>query len=72
MTKIRISLSIDPDVHKKAVAILKESGVKFSAFVEIVARGIIEGEQKTFNDMFQSMTERLIQEATGITKVKRR
>lgn len=67
----RVTISIDTEVHRQSVEILKEAGVKFSSFVEIVAKGIIDSEQKTFNQMFQGMTERLVKEAASI-KVRRK
>lgn len=69
-TKRRVTISLDKEVHRECVKILTESGVKFSTFVDIVARGIIESEQKTFNDMFQGMTKRLVESTRSYRKDK--
>lgn len=72
ITKKRITVCISPDVHKKATTILKASGIKFSSYVEIITKSLIDSEEKSFKAMCEDMTGAFMNEAVKIGKPKKR
>lgn len=63
-----VTITIDKETHEKAVKLLKESGINFSSFIEVMMKGLLDSQEKPMKDMVEDMTETLIKEAMKKTK----
>lgn len=71
ITKRRVMVTIDKTVHDEARKVLRDAGIKFSSFVEIVTKGLVDSQSKAFKDMCEDMTKGFINEATSMKKGKK-
>ena len=72
VTKKKVVISIDPEVHSRAMTLLKASGMKYSSFVEIITAALLDSVEKPFKAMCEDMTERFVQEAIGVKGGKKK
>lgn len=68
MNKTRTNITVDPIILKEAKAILSETGVPLSSFIEIVLKGLINSKSKTMDQMMGEMVEGLIEGSEMIKK----
>lgn len=68
VTKMRISITIDPDIYKQVQDILKGTGIKFSSFIEATAKAMIDSETKPMKNVYENLASDLIESS----KLKRK
>lgn len=61
ITKMRISLTIDPEVYRQVQDILKGTGIKFSSFVEATAQAMIDSETKPMKNVYEDLAVNLVE-----------
>lgn len=61
-TKKVISISIDERIAKESKKILKELGFKFSTYIELVLKSLVDSRTKTAAQVYEELFEGLGQE----------
>jgi len=59
-TKEHLTVSIDKGLQKEADKILKEMGMKTSSYINVVLRGLVDSQTKTFKDVYENMGSAIV------------
>ena len=64
MNKVRITVTVDPELLKESKAILKDAGVTLSGFFAVTLQGLVDSNHMPMRKMYEDMAMKLIKQAT--------
>lgn len=69
-TKEHLTVSIDKGLSKEADKILKEMGMKTSSYINVVLRGLVDSQTKTFKEVYENMGSTIAKKVMKKQKTK--
>lgn len=63
-----MTVTVDPQTLRDAKALLRETGLTVSGFINLTLRGLVDSSSKPLRDMYEDMAVSLYREVTKTDK----